>query len=480
MKIPIRTRLTAIYCTVFCVSTLLLELGAYAALAFSINAVVDSELQARLSGVEGFLEEHVGRRTLPKLQSEIATHAALKPELLQISRVGEGELFRGRSMAWYYSSRKAKPPDAFATVNSHAMPLRVLSARRTAKGQSYDFYLGADLTVPSEMLRSFRCLVLFSSPIVFACAFLAGSWISKRALLPVSRLTNAARSINAANLSERLTVANTHDELEDLAQTLNGMLSRIEDAFRHVTQFTANASHELRTPLALIRTTAEVALLRPHGDADHYREALHRVLREAEKNSVLLDDLLCLARADASGHSLTLQPLDFGSHIRQLYERVLPLAVEKRLRLEHETTEEGLWVLAHPEHLKRLWLILLDNTFKYTPPGGLITISWRFLPPESLVCEIKDTGIGISEADLPRIFERFYQADKARSREETGAGLGLSMARWIVNAHRATIEVESVPGQGSLFRVIFPTGAHRRPETARPALQSAGAHQLTL
>ncbi|HWF48197.1 MAG TPA: ATP-binding protein, partial [Bryobacteraceae bacterium] len=455
MKIPIRTQLTAIYCAVFCLSTILLEIGAYAGLTSSIYAVLDDELQARLQGVVGFLDEHVARKTLQQLKDELSTHAALEPAFLEIDRVGDGQLFRGRLMAGFTGGKPAKSSPAISTVNSNRGPLRVLSTRRTIQNRQYDLYLGVSLAASSETLRRFRWLVFLSLPIVFACASIAGYWISKRALQPVSRLTNAARRIGAANLSQRLLVPKSGDEVQDLAETLNRMLGRIEDAFRHVTQFTANASHELRTPLALIRTTSEVALLRVNGNADSYREALHRILREAEKNSALLDDMLRLARADASANSPVLKPVEFGPHIQQLCERVLPLAHEKDIPLELRSTESDLWVLADPEHLKRLWLILLDNAIKYTPPGGIIVVSWQTASPESLVCEVRDTGIGIAEADLPHIFERFFRADKARSREEGGAGLGLAIARWIVDAHHGSIEVQSVFGQGSVFRVIL-------------------------
>ncbi len=480
MKIPIRTRLTAMYCTVFCLSTLLLEFGAYSGLTSSINAVVDSELLARMGGVENFLDEHITRKTLPELQSEINTHAALEPEFLSIGGSGgAGEVFRGRHMFAPGTTRVPRPVNSFYTLDSGALPMRVLSGQRTIHNRRLNIWVGVDLSVASEMLRSFRLLAVLSSPVVFAGAFMAGFWISKRALLPVSRLTKAAQMITAANLNQRLLVPNSLDEVEDLAETLNGMLSRIEDAFRHVTQFTANASHELRTPLAIIRTTAEVALLREHGDSDRYREALHRILREAEKNSVLLDDLLRLARADASAGKLTLQPLEFAPQIEEVCERVLPLAIDKNILLEYRAGESGLRVLADPEHLKRLWLILLDNALKYTPSGGSILVSWKSVAPDALICEVRDTGIGISKSDKSRIFERFFRADKARSREEGGAGLGLALASWIVNAHHASIEVESTPGKGSTFRVRMPVLTLSQeqhdeflPSPLRPAVQS--------
>ena len=442
------------YCTVFCMSTLLLELGAYKCLESSVDAVVDSELLDRLNGVDNFLDEHISRKTLPELQSEITTHAALKPEFLAISRGGRQEVYRGRYMTSSRSTQPANTGDTFCTIESNSPPIRNLSARRKIQNQVFEIALAADLSVASEILKGFRLLVVFSSPVVFTCAFMAGYWISKRALLPVSRLTKTAQLITAANLSDRLSVPTSGDEVESLAETLNGMLDRIEDTFRHVTQFTANASHELRTPLAIIRTTAEVALLRVHGDADRYREALHRILREAEKNSALLDDLLQIARADTWAGKLNLERLEFGPQLAEACERVLPLALDKNIQIEYSTGEAGLWVLAHPEHLKRLWLILLDNALKYTPAGGSIFVSWH-ASGEAIVCEVRDTGIGVSKEDITRIFERFFRADKARNREG-GAGLGLALASWIVDAHGAKIEVESAPGKGSAFRVSMP------------------------
>ena len=221
----------------------------------------------------------------------------------------------------------------------NAVPLRLNSWHWKGAGLDYKVSLGTDLTLAEELLLRFRLLIFTSSPIVLAAAALAGYFISKRALRPVSEMAFAARSITAADLSRRLTVPNSADELRDLAETLNGMLGRIEDAFRHVSQFTANASHELRTPVALIRMTSEVALLRTNGNADTYREALHRILRESEKNSILLDDMLRLARADSTALVPPLKPLDLNRHIEQACERMDPLAREKSISLRCEPAQ---------------------------------------------------------------------------------------------------------------------------------------------
>jgi signal transduction histidine kinase len=309
------------------------------------------------------------------------------------------------------------------------------------------------------------------------CASLAGYWISGRALAPVSELTRAARSIRADNLNRRIAVPRSGDELQELAVTLNDMLARIDDTFRQVTQFTANASHELRTPLALIRTTSEVALLRTTANASSYREALHRILSEAERNTALLDDLLLLARADSGARLPDRRPVDIGLSIQRACEQAEVLASEKNLRLRVEIGAEPLWVSANSDHLRRLWLILLDNAVKYTPSGGEILIALKSSDPGFVSLDVIDSGIGIAEKDLPRIFERFFRADEARTKGVGGAGLGLSIARWIVEAHDATIGVHSVVGKGSAFRIVFPRIAA---SSERAVVQASGASLLTL
>jgi heavy metal sensor kinase len=301
-----------------------------------------------------------------------------------------------------------------------------------------------------------RVILLLSAPVVLLIASLAGYWISGRALAPVSALTRAARSIRADNLSGRVAAPQTGDELQELAVTLNDMLARIDDAFRQVKQFTANASHELRTPLALMRTTSEVALLHTPASVSTYRNALLLILSETERNTALLDNLLILAQADAGARILDRQPLDIGPSIQQTCERVEVLALEKDVRLQVEMGDEPLYVSADADHFRRLLLILLDNAIKYTPPGGEILVSLRRSDAASVSLDIIDTGIGIAEKDLPRVFERFFRADEARVKGAGGTGLGLAIARWIAEAHEATISVESTLNEGSSFRVVFP------------------------
>jgi signal transduction histidine kinase len=232
------------------------------------------------------------------------------------------------------------------------------------------------------------------------------------------------------------------------------MLERLEGSFNRITQFTADASHELRTPLALMRTTTEVSLRTSQTVAD-YREAQQEVLSELEKTSSLVEKLMLLARADAGVETLQRDPVNVAECLRDACKDGQILAEAKQLKFAKHIDSQELFVKGDSHALRRLFLILIDNAIKYTPPGGTVTVGLR-RSNGSALAEFRDTGIGISPVDLPNIFDRFYRADKARSREFGGVGLGLSIARWVAQAHRGSIEVQSTPGTGSLFLVRLP------------------------
>jgi heavy metal sensor kinase len=468
LNLPIRTRLTAIYCTVFCVGAMALETGAYTALKLAVYAIADHDLKARLNGVEEFLGEHLPRLPLPRVQKEIATHTALQPDFLKIVRTEGSTIFEAPALA-SFTTETAGPSPRIWTAGSREQPLRLLTVRGSINGTEYRLLLASDLTEPFGVVRRFGLLLLLSSPILIAGAAAVGHWTAGRALAPVLAMTTAARTIDAADLSQRIAVPESRDELRYLAETLNGMLARMETAFRKTIEFTANASHELRTPLAVIRATAEVALMRsPSGQADSRnsdRVALRQILREAERNTALLEDLLRLARADSGTAGLHLKTLDLAETVRTTYGRCEPLAAKSGLTLRFLPAPEPTWVSGDAKHLKSLLFILLDNAIKYTPAGGTVEVSLVSTTHEHAICRVKDTGIGIPEADLPHIFERFFRSDRARTREEAGSGLGLAIADWIARAHNGTIEVESVVGLGSTFRIVLPR-VNRNPEAS--------------
>jgi heavy metal sensor kinase len=334
------------------------------------------------------------------------------------------------------------------------LPLRVLVREMSAVGQTYRIQVASPMDDFYDAIDRFKWMILLLSPVVLVLASAGGYWLSGRALAPVDKITRAAEEINSNNLAKRLELPRSGDELQRLSQTLNRMLDRLEVSFNRITQFTADASHELRTPLALMRTTTEVSLRTSQTIAD-YREAQEEILVELEKTSSLIEKLMLLARADAGVETLQHTPVNLAECLRETCNDGRILAEAKQLKFAANIDGQDLVVEGDPHALHRLFLILIDNAVKYTPAGGSITLA-LMRSNGSAVAEFRDTGMGVSADDLPHIFERFYRADKARSREVGGVGLGLSIARWVAEAHRGSIEVQSTPGSGSVFRVRFP------------------------
>ena len=339
-------------------------------------------------------------------------------------------------------------------LEAKGLPLRVMVREINAGGDRYRIQVAAPMDDFYDAIDRFKWVVLLLSPLVLILASGGGYWLSRRALAPVDRIIQAAQDVNSHNLAKRLDVPQSGDELQRLSQTLNNMLERLEVSFNRITQFTADASHELRTPLALMRTTTEVSLRTSQTIAD-YREAQQEVLAELERTSSLVEKLMLLARADAGVEALQHAPVNLAECLRDACKDGKVLAAAKQLTFAEDIESSALIVEGDLHALHRLFLILIDNAVKYTPSGGSITVGLKH-SDDSAVAEFRDTGIGISADDLPNIFGRFYRADKARSREFGGVGLGLSIARWVAGAHRGSIEVQSAPGSGSVFRIRLP------------------------
>src|SRR5581483_1719516 len=266
-------------------------------------------------------------------------------------------------------------------------------------------------------------------------------------------MTEAARSISIDRMSARLATPRTGDELQRLAETWNNMLDRLEHSVKRLSQFTADASHELRSPVAFIRTAAEIAL-RQDRTAASYRETLRQIGDEAERMSRLIEDLLMLARADAASEPLQLAPVNLADVVDQVCRQEQRQATAKDLAFDVRVPEGGIVIQGNDLAIRRLVHALVDNAIKYTPAGGRIEVSLDDRH-DSVELSVRDSGIGIGEADLPHVFDRFYRADKARSRDEGGCGLGLSIAQWIAKRHRAEILAESDAGRGSVFKIAF-------------------------
>jgi len=343
---------------------------------------------------------------------------------------------------------------SFFTANLDSLQYRIALQQVHVACRAYEIHAAVPTEPFDQALDHFRLIEKEALPLLVLLASLLGYWLSDSSLAPVKRIIETAQSIGGQNLSRRLEVPKARDELRHMTETLNAMLARIESSVNRVTQFTADASHDLRTPVAVIRATAEITLRRRRTDGE-YRTALSKILETSVETSDLLENLLTLARADASAAAMTMQRVDLGKYVCKARDRAAVLSADVALCVTVRTPAEPVWVKADAIAIDRLLLILVDNAVKYTPPGGYCEIELSCDHARAVIT-VRDTGIGISEIDLPSIFERFVRADRTRSRETPGAGLGLAIARWITEVHGGTIGVESQVGVGSVFRVSLP------------------------
>jgi heavy metal sensor kinase len=453
--LSIRLKLTAWYITVLVVTLGVFGMVAFLAMQQGIQATVDEDLQHRASGIKELMGRVLAEGS-GRLEAELREHSELRAEgdFSQI-RDQQGQwAYRSPLMVRYDVPLPAAGQPLIYDLRTRGLPLRVLVSEVNLSGDTYRIQVAAPMDDFYRALDHFKWLVLVLSPFLLVFASAGGYWMSRRALTPVDEIIREARDINSKNLSRRLRVSRTGDELQRLSETLNGMLERLEAAFNRITQFTADASHELRTPLAFMRTTTEVSL-RTSCDIAEYREAQSQILEELEKTSELVEKLMLLARADAGVEALQRSPVNLADSLREACRQGRILAEAKQVTFPEDIAQTPVIVEGDSHGLRRLFLILIDNAVKYTPPQGLVTVS-LMSSNGFAVAEVRDTGIGVAAEDLPYIFDRFYRADKARSRELGGVGLGLSIARWEAEAHGGSIAVQSTVGKGSVFQVRLP------------------------
>lgn len=295
--------------------------------------------------------------------------------------------------------------------------------------------------------------IVIAYPLALIGATAGVIFLAGRALSPIDRMTQVARRITAEDLGQRIGGPQSNDEVGRLARTFDEMIARLDDAFQRQRQFTADASHELRTPLTAIKGQTEVALQRER-DTAGYQEVLRTVNAEVDRMIRLVASLLALARADSGEIPLSRENVALNELVGDAAEQIGPIAAEKQVTVEVDAPQP-VRLSADQDLILQLLLNLLDNAVKYSPPGGTVRASVSTRDGQAEV-RIADEGPGIAQEHQDRIFDRFYRADSARTRADGGAGLGLSISRWIVERHGGTIAVESTPGHGAAFIVRLP------------------------
>jgi len=317
---------------------------------------------------------------------------------------------------------------------------------------------------PQRILAS----MLLVAPIILLFAIGVGWLLSARALQPLGRMIDELEAItDGRSLHRRLPApAEPGDEMDRLAHTLNAMMARLETSFTALRRFIADASHELKTPLTVMRVGVEHSLTDPR-TAPETIAALDETLQEVRRMTELVDTLLTLARVDEGRMELHTEPVELGALLTEVYETAQMLGEEAKVEVAAELLHEPVMIQADRARIRQLVMNLLSNAVKYTPAGGSVWLSLT-ARPEAATISVRDTGIGIAPGDVDRVFDRFWRADAARSRtgDRPGFGLGLSICKWIAEAHGGSIAVTSRPGRGSTFTVTLPrlgsTGAEVR------------------
>ena len=464
----IRFRLTVWYAVVLTAGLGLFGGLLWFSLRHQLLADIDRDLSSRAMRLESYFRTEAAEEGV-QLVDELEEFCQALPETSYVSLRG------GNGFSFHFPARAVAAP----------AESRMLQRQFLMNGEMFFLELGAPTADVAYVLRLLRLLLWSLVPVVAAIACVGGYWLSGRALKPVQDVTAAALMISIENLSGRLPVPATGDEIARLARVLNSMLGRLESAVKTLSQFAADASHELRTPLAVIRTTAELALRRGRSP-ESYRESLQAVVTESERMTQLVEDLLTLARSDTAVAAMPRLPMDLRDILRAVYAEMAGLADERRIEVKLTLGERPAVVAGNRPALHRLFVLLLDNALKYSHAGGPVLVNVGHVNmdhvnmdhvnvdqvnvdqmEERVAVTIRDFGTGIAEADLPHIFERFYRADGARS--GGGHGLGLPLAETIARAHGAAIEVKSTEGQGSSFRVVF----HLRAPLVEPPIYLA-------
>ena len=345
------------------------------------------------------------------------------------------------------------------TVQTDSGPWVVYDLKATVEG-------GASVWVRGVMLQSERTgslwvllrLAAILLPLFVVLVALGGWYITVRAFRPVAQMTKTAEEITeSGDFSRRIALGRGRDELYQLGRTFDGMLDRLQETFEREKQFTADASHELRTPVAVIASQAEYAL-RHDDPGEGARQRLEVILAQAQRMSGMIGQLLMLSRADRGQLKLQREPVDLTELAEAICEEARDRAGEREIAL-HWTLEPDLILPGDETLLARCFLNLLDNAISYGRPGGNVWVTLR-RQGQSLVFQVRDDGIGIPEDQLDRVWERFYQVDPARSGDSGSSGLGLSMVRWIAEAHGGRAAVKSRLGEGSTFTVTLPAAGN--------------------
>ena len=464
----IRSRLTAWYVTLLAIILILFSVLLNYFLAKRLHESVDNSLTVSATVVATSATMRLGNSPLPGL-NQLFEQFMNQGNLNKFYRIYDGSGNVGsRSKNISASQFPLSQPayaDALEGKNSYEtftvggqQPIRVITMPIILEGKLINLVqVGTSLEAVQETLRNLKIFLFTAVPSVLILAALFARFMARRALKPISRIIDTAREIGQGQeLSKRIPVLKIKDELGQLALTFNEMMNRLENSFAQMRQFSSDASHELRTPLTVLKGQNELILSKQR-KPEEYQEVISSNLEEINYMSKVLEDLFMLSKSDENQVNLDYKPVDLRALVEEVCKHAEILAEEKNIKIIIAFLEP-IEIKGDEVRLRQMVWNVLQNGIKYTQQGGELKISLQNEVDFALLT-IQDTGIGIPEEDLPLIFNRFYRVDKARTRDEGGSGLGLSICRQIAEAHKGKIEVESKLGVGTRFKICLPNSA---------------------
>ena len=463
MTLPLRARLAVSSALVCGLLLSILSVVSYSVLGRQLDADVTMRVMELTDGLHGYLRFD---SDLPRVEHNTADgdQAAFVQEATRYLRIYDVAtarlLFQSIGIA---SMGVLLTPEQVRANRAHLRPFDVAtqygrvrianSAIRDRLGREYLVQVGVSLNTMDAALRRYRGLLLWLLPAALLVSVAVSWWLAAFALRPLTVLAADAREIDVRTLERRVPTRGVQDELEDVATAFNDTLGRLEHSVGEMRQFSAALAHELRTPLAALRGEIELALRQSSRNADE-QSRLASQIEELDRLARLIDQILTLARAESGQIRLTFAPVDVGALAASLVEQLEPVAQARAIDLRCERNGTVM-VKGDAGWLQRLLLNLLDNAIKFTREGGQVVLRVSHEAGRARI-DVRDTGIGMPPDVMPHVFERFFQADPARSSVNDGAGVGLSLVKWIVDRHEGTISVNSRVGEGSTFTVRLP------------------------
>src|ERR1041385_8060354 len=453
----IRFRLALWYTAVIALTFLLFSIIVYEYLDKTLSDELDQSVTSESRWMVARLEKRMLRQEPHEIvRDDIIEHLAYYPRKEYV------EIWDSTGSIFYHSRNLADDTLAQYTDLSGNRPWQLETVKNF---RDYEIRLSIDKTpamtvlvaMPREVsvapLNYLLRILAWLGPVLIVVAFVGGTYLAKKSFSKVNQIIETVKKISADRLYDRIPEHDVPDEIGKLTETFNDMISRLHFSFKQMKQFSADASHELRTPLPVMRAQLETALDNKIPPME-LKKIVANCLDESIHMTNIVESLLLLAKADVGQDVIKFEPVDLKSLLHQMYDESVILASQKSITVTLETLDQ-VTVMGDAQRLRQMLLNLIDNAIKHNHINGRIEISLTRENGKGNI-HITDTGIGIPESEIPRIFDRFYRVDRARSRQLGGAGLGLSIVYWIVQAHGGSIRVKSQIDKGSEFDVLLP------------------------